>query len=196
LIASNDAPRQLAGQRLLEDVVKDPAGSGFDKAVCLGRLAEHSHALGRLDDAERHARAVLSLVLSGASGGSGAERVRLAEILLDQDAERHLAEARALLDASPLAEAVFLNLRFRICLLGIRVSQTAGQPDDARNWAEAAIEIASAKHSGFRYHPDVALVNAYMPTLGWLREVLEANPMKRRPRVSPTSDGPGRRIRR
>ncbi|MGN6727140.1 MAG: hypothetical protein ACTHLZ_14560 [Tepidisphaeraceae bacterium] len=69
-------------------------------------------------------------------------------------------EAANVLDEfSAVSALIFPLQRFQYAAARAFLADARGDTDDARAFAKAALDEASATHSGFRYHPQLGLVN-------------------------------------
>src|SRR5437016_2331616 len=88
---------------------------------------------------------------TNASGGTGLEEVRLAEILLDRGGQAELEEARNLIDRAD--SAPILSGQFRHCLAGVRIALALDEKPRAAAWARRALALAFAPIRGWPITP-------------------------------------------
>jgi hypothetical protein len=169
LLASGSRDVQEAGRRLLDDVIADPTTYEFERVSAHSALAAHSQAVGDLGEAERQLRLVFETrVRAHGSGGSNLDEVRFAEVLLSRGGRARLEEALALLESKAAEPVTFMATRFRTCLAGVRVSLALNDKRHAASWANEALKVAAATHSGLRNHPHLGLVETDAGTMRWL----------------------------
>jgi hypothetical protein len=175
LLGSSNADRQADGRRLMEELVKDPETSDFQRTTALSQLGMHRHAIGDLVAAEALLRAALAIGGPDASGLSMEEEIAPAEILLARGSDESLAEAESLLERRSSDPPVFVSSQFRLAVAVTRLLLVKGESIAARDWARDALELAGRTRSDFAHHPTVGLVNASVETLAWLEEVVAGN---------------------
>lgn len=171
LLGSGDRTKEAAGRDLLEQTLADRDARGDERTTALCILGAHEHDAGRLDEAERYLRAAMALMSSNRSGSSELEEIRLAEILLARGERQHLEEARDLLDRRASPPPRFLSSRFRLCLVGARVSLALEDRARAADWANEALDLAASTSSGLANHPTLGLVETDAQTRAWLTAV-------------------------
>lgn len=66
---------------------------------------------------------------------------------------------------------LFLNARFEMCVTAAKVALALEEATEAAAWAEAALALADADHSGLANHPKLGLVQLTSQTRAWLSDV-------------------------
>lgn len=171
LIETGDPERQAAGRALFADNISNPGPHPLERVTALCLLGAHEQDVGNLDDAERHLREALRLMVTNPSGGSGLEAVRLAEILLARGGRDELEEARRLINGPSDSDLLFLSSRFRRCLAGARIALALGDQPSAATWARQALQLSVTTHSGLANHPRLGLVEMNRSTFAWLKGI-------------------------
>lgn len=162
---------QAAGFALLVSITTAVDAADHERVTALSVLAEHDAQTGRFDDAEGYLREAIRIGGPSMSGGTGEERIRLAELLLNKETSRATEEAQELLDQSGADMPLFVVSRFRLSVAQTRASLARGDQAAAAEWASAALELAQQSHSGLRNHPALGLVKADTETLAWLDQI-------------------------
>ena len=171
LHGSGDRERAAAGYEMMAAIAGDPEAPRFEKVGALSALGAYDQDRGHLDDAERSLRSALKAMDNNPSGSTGLEGVCLAEVLLARGGRGRLEEARGLLESSADDPPVLLDDRFRMCVSAVRVSLALGGHAQAAAWANTALSLANASHSGLANHPTLGLVQVDAKTREWLASV-------------------------
>jgi hypothetical protein len=173
LLETHDRAHEAAGRALLEENLALPDLPPHERTLALGTLARSDLAGGRLISASRFLRDALAMGGPDASGTTGEEEIELAEALMAKGGDGDIREAKALLDRRASDPPVFVRSRYRLAVAQVRASLLIADVSAAAGWASTALDLAAARHSGLRHHPELGLVEADEAQLAWLREVAE-----------------------
>jgi tetratricopeptide (TPR) repeat protein len=171
LLDTGDPAKATSGQRLLIEIVDSAEAPEFEKVMALSMLGERALREGRLDEAEANLREALRISGPDSSGTSGLEEVWLAQVALARGDRAGLPEARALVERRAAYPHPFLNARFETCLTAAKVAMALEDRAEAATWAQAALRLADADHSGLANHPTLGLVRLSSQTRAWLSDV-------------------------
>ncbi len=171
LLDTGDPAKATAGQRLLIEILESPEAPEFEKVMALSILGERALRERRLDEAEANLREALRIAGRDGSGTSGLEEVWLAQVALARGDRAGLPEARALVERRAADPHPFLNARFETCLTAAKIAMALEDRAEAATWAQAALRLADADHSGLANHPTLGLVRLSSQTRAWLSDV-------------------------
>lgn len=171
LIESGEPNRTAAGLRLLIEVAESPHAPDFEKVMALSMLGERALRDGRLDEAEASLREALRIAGENGSGTSGLEEAWLAQVALGRGNRAGLEDARSLIERRAADPPLILSARFQICVTTAKVTLALEDLVAAASWAQAALALADAEHSGLAKHPRLGLVHLDSHTRHWLVEV-------------------------
>lgn len=171
LLDAGDPAKLVAGQRLLIEIVDAPDAPDFEKVIALSMLGDRALLNGRLDEAEANLREALRISGQDGSGTSGLEQAWLAQVALARGDRAGLEEARALVERRAADPPLILSARFEICVTAAKVALALEDPAAAAAWAEAALALADADHSGLANHPRLGLVQLSAQMRAWLSDV-------------------------
>ena len=173
LLSTNDRAKRTAAETLLGMNIASDEVPDFEKAWAHSLLAQSARTAGDRTKAERHFRAALELAGPGGSGLNGEEEVELAELLLAKNTPDATLEAKAWLERRAEEMPLFLRSQFRLCSAMAEVLLRLNQREVAGEWAERALELSTATHSGLTNHPRLGLIEADPRTIQWLQSVAQ-----------------------
>ena len=153
--------------RLYERFVADEHARPFYVRGAVEQLGDIARRLGRLAEAERHYRRVLTFRPHGSV--SGMVEVSLAEVLLDLG--RPDEAAAALDEADMFSVTMFHANLFRHLVALARIAQARGDANAAANAAARALGLIDAPDQYSR-HPGVGAVQTDDATISMLRAML------------------------
>lgn len=171
LFETGDPAKVMVGRRLLVEVVDSPEAPDFEKVMALSMLGQRALRDGRLDEAEANLREALRISGQSRSGTSGLEEAWLAQVALARGDRGAMRQALALLEHRAGDPPAILSARFEICVTAARIALALEDRAAAASWAQAALRLAGAEHSGLANHPTLGLVSLDGRTREWLRSV-------------------------
>jgi hypothetical protein len=157
LSASSDPVMAEAGLELLDRFLTEYGGETSELALAHSHRAECLITLDRPDEALDALRAALQ-VQRDLPKYLSAVHHKFADLVLSRRRTELYDEALGILDEFERID-LFPSGRFQTAAARAQIAAHQGRGADAAKFARLALEAAGHTHSGFRYHPDVGLVD-------------------------------------
>jgi tetratricopeptide (TPR) repeat protein len=133
-------------------------GDDLDRALAFADQAKAYLALGALEEALRSLENALQREIEVPNIGTWAWS-DYAVIVAQHRLDHHYDRALQLLRQHPVQSQLFAVTRFLWYAAFALITNAQGQRDEARQAAANALSYADVRDSGFRYHPDVGIVD-------------------------------------
>jgi hypothetical protein len=131
-------------------------------------LGQAYRKMGDLEAAEHHYRQCMATADKHRNGTTKVTKLLLAEVLLQRDEPRDLAEVEELLSSPDLTQFLLWNSHiFRYYVAQARLALRQGR--DPRDWAPLALELAGDRRPQLPRHPTVGLVDPDPDVIAELR---------------------------
>jgi hypothetical protein len=173
LLDSPDKDNQLVGLRLMERLIKDFPTEEFSTIFGHEQIGDYFFDQGDFDVAEQQFRVVTDYYnkKQSRSGTSGIADLKLVETILTGNQTSKFEEAYKLCKEYPASELTMNSDRFYYATLAARLCDKMNKKEEAKQYAETAINLSKIKKPQFSRHKTVGLVNATDKQLRILEQI-------------------------
>lgn len=175
LLDNRDVDIQQNGIRLLERIVADYPNEESSTIFGYEQLGDYYLKYKEFEKAEKYFRPVIKHyeLKQSRSGTSALADLKLAEILLIGGTANQLEEAYKICKSYPLEELLMNSDKFYYTQLLAHICFKLNKTEDAKEFAEAAIELSKVTKPQFSRHKTVGLVSASNQQLKDLQQIVD-----------------------
>jgi tetratricopeptide (TPR) repeat protein len=175
LLGSTDKELQTVGLELMERLIKEFPSEDFSTVFGKEQLGDYFFGNGDYKKAESYYRQVADHYKIGNRGGtSGVADIKLVDTILELDQREKFDTAYKLLteDFEKTGGNLSLNAeRFFYARVLADLCDKLGKSDEARQYADKALEVAKITEPQFNRHKNVGLVRTDKETLDKLTKI-------------------------
>jgi tetratricopeptide (TPR) repeat protein len=173
LLDSSDIKVQFVGVRQMERLISDFPTEEFSVILGQEQLGDYYLKVGDFDKAENYFRIVADHyeTKKSRSGTSAIAVLKLAETILLANWTNKFDEAYNICKNFPIKEITFNNDKFYYAVLVAQLCDRLNKKEEAKDYAEPAIEFSKITEPQFNRHKTVGLVKATDKQLRTLEQI-------------------------
>ena len=173
LLENKDETVQLAGIKLMERMINDYPTEEHSTILGHETLGDYYYKKSDFEKAYKHYLIVADYIKEDKyrGGTSGTADIKLARTILKANWNDKLLEAYNLCKKYPVKKLVFHDEEFAIYEAFALLCYKLDKKDEAKEYAQKALELSKIKKSRFKYHKNVGLVKATDEQIKMLEQI-------------------------